>query len=70
MTKQVKIQETENGQKYFVIYEVRAKKIDGDVITSDRFLNKKDAEEQVKFIYDTYKKLYTTAWIRESFIWC
>ena len=70
MTKQVKIQATENGQKYFVIYEVRVKKIDGDVITNDRFLNKKDAEKQVEFIYDVYKELYTTAWIRESFIWC
>lgn len=70
MTKQVKIQATENGQKYFVIYEVRAKKIDGEVITCDRFLNKNDAEEHVEFIYDVYKKLYTTAWIRESFIWC
>ena len=70
MTKQVKIQATENGQKYFVIYEVRVKKIDGDVITNDRFLNKKDAEKQVEFIYDVYKELYTTAWIIEQFIWC
>ena len=70
MTKQVKIQATENGQKYFVIYEVRVKKIDGDVITNERFLNKKDAEKQVEFIYDVYKELYTTAWIIEQFIWC
>ena len=70
MTKQVKIQATENGQKYFVIYEVRVKNIDGDVITNDRFLNKKDAEKQVEFIYDVYKELYTTAWIIEQFIWC
>ena len=70
MTKQVKIQATENGQKYFVIYEVRAKKIDGEVITNEMFLNKKDAEKQVEFIYDVYKEFYTTAWIRESFIWC
>lgn len=71
MTKQVKIQTTaEFGQKYFFIYEVRAKKLDGEVITVERFLNKKDAEKQVDFVYEQYKGLYNTAWINEQFVWC
>lgn len=71
MTKQIKIQTTtELGQKYFFIYEVRAKKLDGEIITVERFLNKKDAEKEVDFVYEQYKDLYNTAWINEQFVWC
>ena len=39
MTKQVKIQVTEGGQKYFSIYEVRVKDYTGETHTYDRYLS-------------------------------
>lgn len=70
MTKSVKIQQTESGQKYFTIYEIKAVKHNGEVIIYDRELTKKAAEERVKFVEDTFQKLYKYAFIREQFVWC
>jgi hypothetical protein len=70
MKKQIKVQALENGQNYFTIYEVRVTKNDGETITYDRYLNKKDAEKSVEFVYEVHQNLYKTAWIRESIVWC
>ena len=70
MTKQVKIQETELGNKYFHIYEVRAEMRDGKVITDDRYFSEKQAEEEVEKIYKHLHELYTAAWVRKQIVWC
>lgn len=70
MTKSIKIQVTEDGQKYFIVYEVRVKKHDGEVCTYDRFLKKVDAEDAQETVYRFHQKLYKTAWIREQIVWC
>ena len=59
-----------DGLKYINIYEVRGVKPDGDTFTIDRYLNEKDAENQVEFCYEHYKNLYTCFFIREQFVWC
>lgn len=66
----IQIWESEQGQKYIKIYEVRAEKIKGETITVDRFLNKKEAEEQSEFVRKNYNKLYKNAWTREQIVWC
>ena len=70
MTKQVKIQETESGLKYFNIYEVRVKKHDGEVINYEFYYSKEEAEQTAKFIDDKMQKLYKFAFIRERIVWC
>ena len=61
----------DDGVKYFVIYEVHAKKlIDGEVITTDRFLNKKDAEQKIDFNDRYMKELYEFSYIYEQWVWC
>ena len=70
MTKQVKIQVTEGGQKYFSIYEVRVKDYNGETHTYDRYLSKKEADMTIEFIYDTFQKLYKSAWKMEHIVWC
>ena len=70
MTKSIKIQVTELGQKYFTIYEVRVTDYEGSTSTYDRCLRKKDAEESVQFVYDVHQKLYRSAWIKEVIVWC
>lgn len=71
MKKSITIKETERGlNKYFVIYEVRAKKHDGEVITTDRFFNKKDAEKHVEFAHEYLGNLYSLLWVREELVWC
>ena len=56
--------------KYIVIYEVRAKKLDGETITTDRYLNKKDAEQKVDFNGRNMKDLYEFSYIYEQWVWC
>ena len=70
MTKSIKIQQLKNGQKYFYIYEVRVKKHEGEYVTYDRYLNEKEAEKSVDFIYEVHAELYQTAWIRRQIVWC
>lgn len=64
MTKSIKIQQLESGHKYFEIYEVRVQKYDGSVITYERYLNKKEAEEALEFVHEVHSYLYKSAWIR------
>lgn len=70
MKKQVKVQSLESNQVYLTIYEVRVQKHDGEVITNERFLNKKDAENQKEFVDENYQNLYASSWIREQMVWC
>ena len=70
MTKSIKIQQFESGNKYFEIYEVRVQKYDGEVITYHRYLNKKDAEEALEDVHEVYSDLYMNAWIMNQIVWC
>lgn len=70
MTKSIKIQQTVGGSKYFTIYEVRVEKYDGSVITYERFLNKKDAEEALEIVHELHSNLYKNAWIMDQMVWC
>lgn len=70
MTKSIKIQQFESGNKYFEIYEVRVQKYDGEVITYHRYLNKKDAEEALEDVHEFYSDLYMNAWIMNQIVWC
>lgn len=70
MANSIKIKQLENGQKYFYIYEVRAETHDGKVVTDDRYLNEKEAQESVNFIYKVHSNIYNTAWIRKQIVWC
>jgi hypothetical protein len=68
--KSIKIQETENGSKFFYIYEIRAVKHNGEIIRYDRELTKKGAIERKEFVDRTFTKLYKFAFIREHIVWC
>lgn len=68
--KSIKVTEIEGGHKYFTIYEVHVKKLDGEVIVHDSFLNKKDAEKDQDFVYEHLSELYTCAFIIERMVWC
>ena len=70
MTKSIKIQQVESGIKYFEIYEVRVQKYDGSVITYERYLNKKDAEDALEFVHEVHSSLYMNAWIMNQMVWC
>lgn len=70
MKKQVKVQVTEDGQKYFTIYEVRVRKHNGEIFTHHMFLNKKDAEQSKEDVYKIYSENYDLAWIKEQIVWC
>ncbi len=70
MKKQVNVQVTEDGYKYITIYEVRAEKHDGEVVTEDRYLNEDDAKKDLEFARDYLKSLYKTVWIRKHMVWC
>jgi hypothetical protein len=70
MKKQINIKETELGQKYFYIYEIKAVKHDGEVIVYDRELTKKAADKSVEFVERTMTRLYRSAFIREQIVWC
>ena len=70
MTKSIKIQVTELGQKYFTVYEVRVMDHEGEMHTYERELNKKEAEKDVEFVNEVHKKLYRSAWIKEVVVWC
>ena len=68
--KSIKVTEIENGHKYFTIYEVRVKKLNGEVVVHDRYLNEKDAEKAQEFVYEHLNNLYTCAYIIEEIVWC
>lgn len=70
MTKSVKVTEIENGSKYFIIYEVKARKHDGTIIVIDRFLTKKKAEQYADFCREMYTSLYDIVYIFEQMVWC
>jgi hypothetical protein len=70
MKKSINIQQTENGTKYFNIYEIKAVTHDGEVIIYDRELNEKKAKETIDFIHEHMSNLYTGAFIREQPVWC
>ena len=70
MTKSVKVTEIENGSKYFIIYEVRAKKHDGTTVVSERFLSRKKAEEYMDLAERIFTNLYEVVYIIEEMVWC
>jgi hypothetical protein len=70
MKKSINIEKTENGIKYFHIYEVKVQKHDGEILIYDRYLNENKAEETAKWVPEVLNNLYATAWVREQIIWC
>lgn len=70
MKKSITIQATENGQKYFTIYEVKAVKHDGKVVVYERELKKEEAEKDLETIYDIHSNLYKSCYIIEQIVWC
>lgn len=70
MKKQITIQATENGLKYFEIYEVKVIKHNGDVHIYDRYMSRKEAEKTCDLIHDALSNLYRSAYIMEQTVWC
>jgi hypothetical protein len=70
MKKQITIQATENGLKYFKIYEVKVIKHNGDVHIYERYMSRKEAEKDCDFIHDTLSNLYKSAYIMEQIVYC
>lgn len=70
MKKSITIQATENGKKYFTIYEVKAVKHDGDVVVYERELKKEEAEEDLETINNILSNLYKSCYIIEQIVWC
>lgn len=70
MKKSINIQVTEYNQKYFVIYEVKAVKHNGETVVYEREFNRKKAEKDVDFIYEVHKELYRSAFVTEQIVWC
>lgn len=69
MKKKIKIEKTESGKEYITIYEVRVITKNGKRITYERFVNKKDAEQEIEFILDNMQNLYTHAWLMQFMAW-
>lgn len=69
MKKQITVQTTGN-QKYFIIYEVKALKPNGEKVVYERELNKKAAERDLETIYNDLSNLYTGGYIIEQIVWC
>ena len=70
MKKSINITKTENGNKYFEIYEVRARKHDGEVIIYNRYLDEKEANDTADFVARTLHDLYEITWTRSHIVWC
>ena len=70
MKKQITIQATEDGKKYFTIYEVKAVKHDGKVVVYEREMKKEEAEKDLDDIYDIHSNLYKSGYIIEQMVWC
>ena len=70
MKKQITIQATESGLKYFKIYEVKVIKHNGDVHIYERYMSRKEAEKDCDFIYDNLSNLYKSAYIMEQIVYC
>lgn len=69
MKKSINIQVTESGNKYFYIYEVKAQKLNGEIIVCDRELSEKSAIETAELM-TSLSELYTSAWVRKQMVWC
>ena len=70
MKKQITIQATEDGNKYFTIYEVKAVTHDGKVLVYERELKKEEAEKDLEIIYEIHSDLYKCGYKLEQIVWC
>ena len=70
MKKQIKVQETESGLRYFIIFEVHVKKHNGEVVVKDRFFSEKDALKDRDFVLEDMSELYKCAWVVSQIVWC
>ena len=64
----VKALNGDNQFLYFSIYEVRGKKANGEIVVSERYLRKKDAERHQALLYEC-KGLFETVYIMEEWVW-
>lgn len=70
MKKQITIQATEDGKKYFTIYEVKAVTHDGKVVVYEREMRKEEAEKDLVIIDGVYSDYYKSGYITEQIVWC
>ena len=70
MKKQITIQATENGKKYFTIYEVKAVRHDGEVVVFEREMKKEEAEKDLVVIDGLFSDYYKSGYIIEQIVWC
>lgn len=69
MKKSINILVTESGNKYFYIYEVKAQKLNGEIIVCERELSEKSASETAELLRNL-SEIYTSAWVRKQMVWC
>lgn len=70
-TIEVQVEEINDGQHYFSIYEVCAQKIDTEeIVTIHRFLSRDEAEENKELSRKVHSERYKTFWVREGLVWC
>lgn len=55
---------------FFTIYEVKAVTHNEETEVYCRYLNKKDAEDGVKFVEEFLKERYRIAYIMEQLVFC
>lgn len=68
--KVVKVENFECGQA-LTIYEVRVHVIKDDRNwTSDRYLNKEQAEKCAELYREIHASLYDKVWVSEHLVWC
>ena len=66
----VNVKESENLKlKYVDIFEVKAKRHDGRVVTYCRYFDRKRAEEERDFAREIYKDIYESWWIMQESVW-
>ena len=59
----------QDGMKSFTIFEVRARKINDEIITIDRFLHEKDALKCRGTRVD-WTDMYKSVWVMEQQVFC
>lgn len=58
------------GHKYFEIFELKGVKKNGEKRTIDRYLNKKEAEEEKEFAEENFQDIYDVCYIMRQIVWC
>lgn len=70
MTKQIKVQETESGLRYFYIYVVKFTSRGRKSVVHDYFSSKKEAERTRDFLLQECGDTYEYVWVSQEMVWC